>query len=300
VKRTFLYIFPFILVLLVGTTYIYNLSQTPTEVDSGDQFTLTNSVSYRLVDSNGETVPLNNPIKPENGKIHKTLEFSHNYHFKGRYALIILVDHKQVDFGVNDKNYLLYPFNTEPNETVEINTSISNVTNSKEVVYLVIFQPNYLLTEKDDFSRALDLQPVYQLRFPLATEPQQNEPLQFDPPVTHSTKLLDSSEIRLLRNIDEFKIMMSGKSEEEIYMSLANTTDNNMNYSIIGFKGWEQVPFYDNKFIRNIQIPPGQRNYYKITLPITDEKVNYQIFAIPDSFRFPTQVIPSPRITIHP
>lgn len=140
-----------------------------------------NKILYSLYHQNGDLIDNGSPLTPNNGKINKTVSLNHFIDEK-KYALLVLVDFKHMPFKVNNQEYETYEFGMKPNSKVNIETHVNVKKSSKEIDYLIIKKPDYLLKEKD-IRRASVLQEVKFMRYPLKNKNQKTIEVDFQKPL---------------------------------------------------------------------------------------------------------------------
>lgn len=116
-------------------TNLFNENQSDNPIDSSRSGVIkdSNKISYSLYNQNGDLIDNGSPLTPNNGKVHNTVSLSHFIDKKRKYALVVLVDFKQVSFKVNNQEYETYEFSMKPNTETNIDTLVNVTKGSKEI-----------------------------------------------------------------------------------------------------------------------------------------------------------------------
>lgn len=254
---------------------------------------------YSITPLDGGEYPFFEPVVPEDGVLHNTFSLTHDFSFDAEYGLLVLVDYLQVDFLVNGEQYNFYPIEVGANKNIELELKVQELDDASNILYLIVYQPNYQL-EENDISRAMDLYLESYIKLPLNRGEKSMDKFPFENPTEIGQKDVNSGMIRLLKEKNEFILMTRAKSEEEIYFEIGNDLKQDIPYSIIALQDWEQVPFKNGDLIKHVKVDPGNNHYYDLTLPSVDDNVNYQLIAFPhlEVEELYDDILSSPRIVI--
>lgn len=291
-KLTFRYLL-IIFFFLVGCT-----NNTQIDVDIHDDYE-EGGREYSITPLDGGEYPFFEPIVPKDGVLHNKFSLTHDFSFDAKYGLLVLVDYLQVNFLVNGEQYSFYPIKLGANETIELELEVQELDDANDILYLIVFQPDYQL-EEGDISRAMDLFLDSYIKSPLNEGEKSMDELLFEKPSQISQEGVNSDQMRLLREMNEFILMTRAKSEEEIYFEIGNDLEQDIPYSIIALQNWEQIPFENGDLIKHVKVKPGNSHYYDLTLPSVDDNVNYQLIAFPHLAveGLYSNILSSPRIVI--
>ncbi|PFA72364.1 hypothetical protein [Bacillus cereus] len=84
---------------------------------------------------------------------------------------------------------------------------------------------------------------------------------------------------------EELIALMSAKSGQEFYLTVGNPTDKVMDYALVSFLNWEQVPLINEKVILYVTVNLNEKKIFQLKLPETDKKKNYQVVALPFPYK---------------
>lgn len=287
-KKPSLIISLLLVIILPTIFYIHNESlivdQKKTEYSNIPPGIKENSgvITHGLYEPNGKLIDNGSPMAiPDNGRLEKVVSFSRFNKIVSEYGLINLVDFEQVDFEVEGTTFRMYPLMVEPNETANIHTVVNIGNDTKEIVYLIVPKPNYLLEEKDT-GKALYLQELYSMRFHLVGAAQKAKTdISYIPP-KETTNINPITDMSLSQLKDRSRLIFQGKSGQRVYLRICDEKKD-MEYALIALLDWNQVPFLNSK-VNFVQVPKGQTYIFQMELPQTSKKVNYQIIALPKPF----------------
>lgn len=300
----------FLGVLLIVIIYIFNqsitsknqpvLNDVPSWVEENS-----NVVSYGLYDSDGNIINASDKLTcPKNNQLNNTLSFSHFFKNGGDYGLIILADFKQTEFQVNNDNYKLYPFKIQPNSSININITVPIENNTKEISYIIVKKPNFFMRD-ENLKTATFLREVIVLRYNFEDS---NGSLQIDTKYKKGLKTYSkatSTGIFTSNVPDLSKIIFNTESNKDAYIRVGNETQVDLDFALIAFKDWEQIPLLDNELINYVKSSDGETQVYNLRFPEVKKLSNYQVIAFPKPYNYSNDnnievAYPSPRTTIYP
>ena len=287
-----------LILIFSGLLYFFNTQtkQDPATTHSELLETNSNNIGIGMYDENNRIIDNGSTLEVSNGIIHSRLSLTHSINNKREYKIIALNNFIQTPFKVNGEQYTSYDLQTNANETIDINISHTTNENTKEVDYLFIKKPNFFLEEFKPEAIG-SLQQIMGLRYNLNTDIMDFEMLKKDslPP----SSILNEGPIDnvfISEKEDELNALMVSKSGQDIYLTVGNPSNNYLQYAVIAFLDWEQVPFSDNQFIIYVGVQPGEKKVYKLQLPFVKTKTNYQIIAFPNPYEVSKSNYPSQSI----
>ncbi|WP_221569301.1 hypothetical protein [Alkalihalobacillus sp. TS-13] len=240
-----------------------------------------NKITYGLYSTDGELIDNGSTLDPINGQINKVISLSHFINETREYSLIILSNFKQVPFKIKGEEYLNYTFKMKPNSTINLNTIVNVGQDTKELDYLLIKKPNYLVKDRD-IKKASILQEVIAMRFSITNSIK----TRFDsenPLKEYSNGPNDY--IFISKSMDKLGVVYKAKPDQKLYLSVGNVNkDEKKEFALVAFLGWKQVPLIDNKKVNYISVDPGKRKIYSLDLPKSDKAKNYQVISIPSPY----------------
>lgn len=241
----------------------------------------TNTISYGLYEENG-TLINNHIINTKNNQLTKVFSISHYINENRKYLLLVLNDFKQSQFEVSGRSYFSYEFSMQPNTTKAIPINIEITDNTKEVDFVLIKNPDFLL-KKDDIKLASLLQEVICLRYSINQPIKKVKEIEYEDPLKIYVKGPNDN-VFISNSIEQLKIVYEGISSESMYLHVGNISQEPMDYALISFLDWKQVPLLDN-MVSYVSVKPDTRKVFNLELPSTNEEKNYQILAFPMPFR---------------
>ncbi len=259
------------------------------------------NIAVGLYEPNGKLIEEGSVLKyPEDGQLIKVISLSHFFDKEGDYGLIILRDFNQAEFEVDGKKHLMYPFIVKPNQTINIKTKIEIKKGIKELDYLVIKKPNYLLKE-ENIQKASFLQNVIAMRFLIEKGEEKKIPF-----YTKPFKTFDSPSTSLfISRSNNLKLMYTSKSNEEVFLSIGHPEGKNSDFAVVAFLNWKQVPLNSQK-INYVNVEKEKREVFLLRLPQVSREYNYQVVSFPKPYQISSSdygnqiVYGSPRIVLQP
>ncbi|GGE68914.1 hypothetical protein [Priestia taiwanensis] len=272
----------------VSAAYIMYKQRSPVSQDAGNIDDKSKSNSNKvglgwelgLYGKDNKIIDNGSRLAVEEGEVSSRLSFSHYMNDEREYKLIALHDFRQSPFEVEGQTYQSYDFLAKADDTVDIDFIDTLQDNTKEVSYLIIKQPHVLLEKFE--SEAVSLGNLLSLRYPIEDRntPTENSLL----PFLISTKEPIAS-VFLSEQAEELTALMTAKSGQEVYLTIGNPGNESVQYALIAFLDWQQVPVINNEVVNYVTVEPGEKKIYKLTLPRVSTKTNYQVVALPDPYK---------------
>jgi hypothetical protein len=289
-RKKILILIGFFLIILITFLSISNIKhnlQSNQNLFHNDQPGIsrdTNFISFGLYDPNGKIINNGSILSPLDNKLNKILSISHNINEEREYSLIILENFSQSKFAVSGKEYLTYDFIMKPNSKFHFEIQLDVPQDTKEVDCLIIKKPKYLLKD-NDVTKASILQEVLPLRFKIASSKNQ-EPnkLNYEKPLQTFYQGPNDC-VFISESIDKLKIMYRLKQNKTAYLSVGNIKNKNVDYALVAFLDWKQVPVLNNKEVIYVSVPKGVRKVFPLSLMNTEKEKNYQVLALPKPYQ---------------
>jgi len=207
-----------------------------------------------------------------------TLNISHNLYHERKYKIIVLVDFEQVEFLVDNKKVYSYDVDMEAVDEVEVDINVDYSKDAKELCYLIIKKPEYF-TDERDIRELSSLKELMCLRYNLNENPKH---------IIYE-KNLDSidgkplDEIFLTDKEEELKVITASNSNEEKKLVLGNLREHEIDYAVVQFVNWEQVPFQNGNRVNYFELMPDGNISYSVNIPEAnkDSIVQYVAFSYP-------------------
>ncbi|ARU59635.1 hypothetical protein CBW65_00025 [Tumebacillus avium] len=283
-KKTRLWFLTALVIVLAGVSlYLFDPTQTEPlyadiQPDSGKG---SNTISYGLYEPDGKIIDNGTVLTPgPDNRITKVLSLSHFIEVDRKYGLVVLEDFKQIPFTVDGKTQTFYSFVMTPNKTINLKIDLTVSDGVQELDYLIIKKPEYLVTDQD-IEKASALQEALPLRFPIN---RQDNSLNYAVPAQTFTSGPNDN-VFISRQAEELKILFQSKDDEPAYLSVGNIQKQDVDYALVAFQNWEQVPVDGQQPVLFTKLKPGERAVYPLQFPGTDAEQNYQIFAFPKPFQ---------------
>ncbi|TCP54385.1 hypothetical protein EV586_1042 [Tumebacillus sp. BK434] len=291
-KKTGLWLFAALLAAVSVSIFLLDPPQdeplyADIQPDSGKG---SNTISYGLYEPDGQIIDNGTVITPGSGnRITKVLSLSHFLEVDRKYGLVVLEDFKQVPFTIDGKTQTFYTFDMTPNQTVNVKIETTVQEGAQELDYLVIPKPEYMVKDQD-IEKASVLQEALPLRFPIHRR--QNSALDYATPVRTFTSGPNDN-VFISSKAEELKILFQSPDDEPAYLSVGNIQKQDVDYALVAFMNWEQVPVDDQHPVLYAKVKPGERIVYPLQFPDTQTEQSYQIFAFPKPFQVDRQDYPS-------
>lgn len=241
-----------------------------------------NTISYGLLDADGKVMNNGSALEPKNNKLEYTLSLSNFIEVEREYALIVLSNFEQTPFTVEGKQYSVYTFNAKPNKSIKFNLSVTTNNSTKEIDYLIIKKPNYLI-DKLDISRMHTLQEVLPMRYMVKSNgdnPKAAAGLIPDDTI----KKGPNDTIFVSKQKEELNILSAARSGEHVFISVGNVGEKKENYNIIALNQWQQIPLENDQLVGNVAVNPGERKVFEYKLPKVKHDSNFQVIALPKPY----------------
>ncbi|MCU4715781.1 hypothetical protein OCE25_26235 [Bacillus cereus] len=284
-RSRFIIFLVFIFVLIISFLYFFTKDSfvvKPTGSEEGRLAKSSNNLGYGMYGQDGKIIDNGSILEVDNTNIHSKLSLSHLIDNGREYKIIVMNNFRQVLFGVDGEKNISYDFYAKPNTIVD--TTILNEVDKdiKEVDYLIIKKPNFLL-EKFDPEPIGSLQQILSLRYNI-----ENKAIPFResifPLFTSNKGPIDS--VFISETKDKLNALTSAKSGQDVYLTVGNISNEVIRYALVALLDWEQVPLIDDEFIHYVTVNPNEKKVYQLKLPETEVKKNYQVLAFP----FPYEV----------
>ncbi|MBE5105987.1 hypothetical protein IGI01_11940 [Bacillus thuringiensis] len=288
-KSQILFFITFICILFISIFVIFNKkeSSSPTSNDKPTEERLSKGsgrVGYGMLGKDNKIIDSGSVLKDiTNGKIDSKVTLNSYINNDRKYKILVMNNFRQVQFEANGNEDKSHEFLAKANTTVD--TAISNKidTDTKEVAYLMIKDPD-LLIEKLDLDKAGTVQQVLPLRYSLENETIPHYQYESVAPLkTSSEDPIDN--VFISETEDELIALMSAESGQEVYLTVGNPTDEVMDYALVSFLDWEQVPLINEEVVLYVTVNPNEKKVFQLKLPETDKKKNYQVLAFPFPYK---------------
>lgn len=266
-----------IVIITLCFFFIYNKINSPIVKER----TLTEGqIAYGILDTEGKIIDNGSSLKLNSNIIQHTISLGQNLTEEREYLIIILVDFIQYIFTVNGHSYSSYSFILKNKAELKIDIEISLPSHAKEIDYLIIKKPNYLL-EKYDFNKINVLQEILPIRFKISDLMGKLE---------YESDLLTITEgpndtIFLSEDPYYLKPIIIAKSNEKAMLSIGNIEEEHRDYAVISFLDWKQQVFKDGKMVKYFNTNFNERQVLDIKYPYTDKPANYQVIALPKPYQ---------------
>lgn len=241
----------------------------------------TNTISYGLYTTDGQLIN-EQVLIPENNKLESIFSISHYINENRSYLLLVLTDFKQSEFEVLGKKILTYEFTMKPNEQINFPVSLEINDKTREVNFVLIKKPYYLLHESD-IKLAANLQEVITLRYRVE-QPKNIQIMNVNiPKYERSLKTYtngSNDQIFISDSMEKLKILYESRHDKDSYLHVGNLSDTETNYALVALLDWQQVPLWDT-YENFVSIKPNSRKVYKLNFPYSEDEKNYQILAFP-------------------
>ncbi|MEG1311977.1 MAG: hypothetical protein RR835_10840 [Peptostreptococcaceae bacterium] len=277
-KKKHILITASIALCIIASIFIFinrNISYTNTNRTSHDTY-----VSYGFLDADGNILSNGSQLDLQSNKnieaIHHTLDLDQFIEEDREYLLIAFVDFKQVTFKVDGKSYSSYKFNTSKRDHVQFDLQLDLPGNSKELDYILIRKPYYMPKEKNVDS-LLPLQTIFPIRFKIAD---------FDSKIKYEKSVKIFTEgpydnVYISDNENQFDLLYEVNENNNIFLTLGNDSDENIDYAVILLNNWNQVSFNDGDLIKFFDVKSQEKQSIEIKVPEVDENSYFQAIAFP-------------------
>jgi hypothetical protein len=256
----------------------------PTTVHPGfDQSS--NSIGFGLQETDGRVIDNGSTITPQDHQVDKVVALAHQMEEERTYMLLVLENFKQVPFMVDGVSYTAYPISMKPNTSAKINTKVSILDDAKELDYVFVKKPEYLLKD-NDMERASILQEVLPLRFRIGTDPAAEiAPNRYaEPEQLFHTGPNDN--IFISSTPDKLSVLFQQQEQQDkAFLSVGNIGKQDLDYAVVAFKDWQQAPLLSKEPVDYVRVKPGDRAVFPLVFPKVDHEQNYQVLAFPNPYQ---------------
>lgn len=194
---------------------------------------------------------------------------------------------KQHDFIVNDTTYSTFPFSVEGEDGLRIDVEITNInSDAHEYNYFIISEPDInelSIDGSNELIKLLMTSNFYWWRLLLSNSTKSINLSEYDESYIKMDSQMNYG-IQLTKTHQEIIAMPSCTSMEDVELVLSNTNDYDMEYMLVAFLDWEQIPIDDDDMTKFIKIPSQTNIYLKMKIPYVEKDTPYQIFAIPKPY----------------
>lgn len=207
------------------------------------------------------------------------LELSQNLAVPRDYLVLAFIDYVQTEFTVDDKTYNNYIMKLDSNDSKDIVINMNIPNNAKELCYVIIKKPAYLLRDSD-MKKASALQEIMTLRYSLDKNArniniESNIDEVLEGPIDNI--FLSESDIKL-------KALFTCNENEEEKLVLGNMSDKPIQYAVVQLLDWNQVAFDTKEIIKFFEVAPNTKISYAVDMPSVDKDSLIQYIAFPFPF----------------
>ncbi|HDR7914062.1 TPA: hypothetical protein QCY05_003230 [Bacillus wiedmannii] len=286
-KSWILFILVFICLISISIFVVYNNKENSNSNETSTEEQLTkgsNRLGYGMMGKENKIIDSGSVLKDiSDGKIDSKITFK-NYIDKDRkYKILVMNNFQQVPFEANKIRDESHTFLAKANTIIDTNISNEVGDDINEVAYLIIKDPD-LLVEKLDLDKAGAVQQVLSLRYSLENKtPPYYQYESVAPLKTSDKQPIDN--VFISETEDELIALMSAKSGQEVYLTVGNPTDEVMDYALVSFLDWKQVPLINEEVVLYVTVNPNEKKVFQLKLPESDKKKNYQVLAFPFPYK---------------
>ncbi|GMQ57983.1 hypothetical protein AN1V17_23780 [Vallitalea sediminicola] len=207
------------------------------------------------------------------------LEMSQNLAVPRDYLVLAFIDYVQTEFTVDDKIYNNYIIKLDKNDSKDIMINMNIPDNAKELCYVIIKKPAYIIGESD-IKKACTLQEIMTLRYSLDKNDKNinidsNIDIVLEGPMDNI--FLSESDINL-------KALFTCNENEEKKLVLGNMSDKSIQYAVVQLLDWNQVTFDTKEMIKFFEVAPNTKISYAVDIPSVDKDSLIQYIAFPFPF----------------
>lgn len=242
-------------------------------------------VGLSITDQSGAFIYDDELLEVSDGSVALTVWLEHTKEETEEYGLIVLQNFIQTPF-YKDSNHIdhIFEFKAESYSENELQINIPINEQTIELCVIIVRKPSEII-EDFQLETALQLEQVFVKRYiikdqqnynkeSILTVDEPNEVIKdnFDPDLFISSQLVELSSFSSISENDEF------------YMHVGNSlsSDEPIDYIIVGFKDWIQYPFINNtKSLYISEIESGERKVFELITPSVQKKENIQFIAFP-------------------
>ena len=277
----------FIIIFVIGLISIYSYNNiTNNELKTRNkQLAYLNEfdtyVALGVLDENGNLVNDGDTINIlNNNTVHHTIDLMQNIDENREYLLIAMIDFELYPIKINGKMHNSYLFSAEKVDQIALDIEIEIPKNSRELTYIVIRNPNFM-PENFDVGEIIPLQTVLSKRFNLGNN---DEKIKYESNFTSSSEgPIDN--LWISSNKFEQQSIYKGKSGDKVYTTLGNYNKENLDYAVVIFSNWNQVPFDDGTNVKYLNLNPNEKQTFELTLPNVNESSLFQVIAFPMPYK---------------
>lgn len=267
-RNTLITMLIFFQILYVGKLFL-GIDNTPSNI-----------VEFGIKHKNGPIISTGKTIHPDSIEKGLILELGQDLNEPREYSILFFLDFQQtqVEYSSEKLNYIYTEL--ESNDLKKYPFKLEVPYGTKELSILIIKKPDFMVA-KNDIERAIKSEDVLCLRYSIASNIEKNYKISSIQQNRIATNMI--TRVFLSKESDKFKICTTLDSEEDVYVSLGNKTNEVANYAVIALKNWIQEPI-EGENVHFFSVGKNEHINFVHKLPKTDEDINYQLVVFPNPF----------------
>lgn len=210
------------------------------------------------------------------------ISFAQDFEDTRHYALIIFIDFIQYEFKVDNKPYIIYPFELTGKYEIEINVEIPvNIKSSHEFSYFIINEPHLKdssLENEELIRNMLSTRGSHSNRILI-----NNNDYIFNEKYDENNMIFDSEiksfSLLLTKTYQDVRLLPIVTSGEMIDVVFTNMYSEEMTYVFVALSNGIQTAFPDGSIRKIIKIPPKANITFPVIVPEVENEETYQVLA---------------------
>lgn len=289
-KSQVLFFITFICILFISILIVFNQKDNQNSISNSNEESVderltkgSGLVGYGMYGKDNKIIDNGRDLEGiSNMEINSKISLTNYINDDRKYKILVMNNFRQVQFEAKGNKNKSHDFFAKANTIVDTEILNEIDADTKEVAYLAIKDPD-LLIEKLDLDIASSVQRVLSLRYGLENETVPYYHYESVAPL--KTGYEGPIDNVFISETEELTALMSAESGQEVYLTVGNPTDEVMDYVLVSFLDWEQVPLINEEEVLYVTVNPNEKKIFQLRLPETDKKKNYQVLAFPFPYK---------------
>ncbi len=278
-KRFTMLIFGILMVVVAaGCSSCREKNSNDTAQNEADEELPSNFVAFGMYSNERDYIDNGSSLNRETAENHM-VEIEQNLNREVKYLLLAFADYRQVSFYVDGTEYVKFPFSLDKKGTRDINISHSQLSDCRELTYLIIPDCEEKVQE-DDIEQLLNISSIYSMRYLL------DFGTKFVPEAYKEPQkaIIDQEGIFLSSSEKEQEVLTVVKRDFPLYLHIAVKDPEVKDYLFFMLNDWEQVPIGED-FYFYLKNDPSAGWIQEINVSGMEPDSNFQIVGIPNPFQ---------------
>lgn len=241
-----------------------------------DRTNAVGDIAFGVLDSKGSLIDNGSTISINDEMVEHSISIDQYLTAERDYLILVFIDFIQQKFIINSEEVSYHKISLNSKDSKEVTLKVKVPSGSSELTYLIIKKPEYKF-ESFSMNRSQILREVMAIRFDLGNPKE-------IPYYENNVTVINEGPFDSLNIIKDSKILSTEylrHSEEEMVLSIGNSSKKIIDYAVIALLDWEQVSIVEDDKVTYFRVNPEQRQVMDITLPDVNDSSNFQMIAFP-------------------